>query len=119
MLEPYNVRSREFGLASFQDVKKALMSTGTVVLDARTPNEVRAFGTLDSAIQIRTCTASHCKELSTDPESYVPNKASTIVVFCQNGRRAAKAKQILLEHGYTGPILNAGGWYDVLEALAW
>ena len=55
--------------------------------------------------------------LSNHPEGIVPDKTATIIVYCASGRRANKAKEILLEKGYTGTILNAGGYNDIQTIL--
>jgi phage shock protein E len=116
-MDPYEVRAKEYNFASFQDVKNALQSPDTVILDTRTPDEIRAAGTLPNAIQT-TCTATACPDLSAAPQNFVPNNKSTVVIFCRSGRRAATAKRILQEKGHTGTILNAGGWDDVQAALS-
>ena len=54
-------------------------------------------------------------------ERFVPDnvdkKTVTIVVYCRPGRRAAKAKQTLVDKGYTH-VLNAGGYSDVMRHLS-
>jgi phage shock protein E len=116
-MDPYEVRAKEYNFASFQDVKNALQSPDIVILDTRTPDEIRATGTLPNAVQT-TCSATVCPDLSTDPQRFVPNNDITVVIFCRSGRRAATAKRILQEKGHRGTILNAGGWHDVQAALS-
>ena len=44
------------------------------------------------------------------------NNIAPIIVFCSTGKRAANAKKVLMEKGYT-TVLNAGTIFDVVEYL--
>jgi rhodanese-related sulfurtransferase len=101
-------------IAPLGDVKKALDDPNTYVLDARTQKEIDASGKVEHSHWSQVdCTASSCPELEKHPERYVDDKAATVVIYCTSGRRAARAKQVLISQGYTGDILNAGGYYHV------
>jgi rhodanese-related sulfurtransferase len=101
-------------IAPLGDVKKALDDPNTYVLDLRSAKEVAASGKVEHPhwSQVEG-TAASCPELENHPERYVDDKAATVVIYCTTGRRAARAKQALINQGYTGDILNAGGYYHV------
>ena len=121
----YAMRAQQFGFASDEAIREALQKSGTVVLDVRTNEEITTDGRIadsttfpsDRLTYIQSdCTPTDCYTLRTSPQEIIPNvktSTATIVIHCKSGRRAARAKDILIEHGYQGSILNAGGYSDV------
>jgi phage shock protein E len=104
-------------IAPLNEVKVALSDPSTYVLDVRTSEEIAASGKVNHKNWSRLDgTPDSCPELETHPERYVKDKDATVVVYCRSGRRAARAKQALIAQGYTGVILNAGG-YDSLKSI--
>ena len=112
----YEDRVQIFKLAPLQDVAQALQDPSTIVIDTRTDAEV-ARGCIQHANWYQ-CSGSPMDNeiLSSNPESVIPTKDATIVLYCGTGRRAAKAKEILQSKGYTGNIMNAGGYDDLTTA---
>jgi len=112
----YESRAKEYGLASPDEVKRALADSETYVLDTRTPAEIDASDKVrhDRWVQVN-CTPDSCPDLEADPAKLIPSKDATVVLYCRSGRRAAKAKSVLQAKGYSGPILNAGGYDDMVE----
>lgn len=104
-------------IAPLDEVKRALSDPSTYVLDVRTPEEIAASGAVHHANwhQVNG-TPDSCPELEAHPENYVKDKTATVIVYCRSGRRAGRAKQVLVDKGYTGVILNAGG-YDSLKGI--
>ena len=101
-------------IAPLGDVKQALDDPNTYVLDLRSAEEVAKSGKVEHNHWSQVDgTASACPELENHPERYVDDKVATVVIYCSTGRRAARAKQVLISKGYTGTILNAGGYYHV------
>merc|ERR1712076_195237 len=104
--------------ASPEDIKAALADqVHTQVLDVRSEEEIAESGKLDHPNWKTTrCTPVGCDALTANPAEFVPNKEDTIVIYCKSGRRASRARQILLSKGYT-KVLNAGGYTDVVIFL--
>jgi rhodanese-related sulfurtransferase len=115
--EDYAERAEQLGLSSLTAVEEALKDPNVYILDIRTDEEI-ALGCVEHP-NWRQCdgTPTENLSLSSDPESIVPRKDATIILYCRSGRRANKAKDILLEQGYTGTILNAGGYDDLKTIL--
>ena len=114
----YEQRVQEYNLAPLSEVKHALEDPATVVLDVRTAEEIAATNQVSHPHWHRiNGTPDACPDLATHPEQFVPEKTATVVVYCRSGRRAARAKQELLDQGYTGTILNAGGYDDLSSIL--
>lgn len=121
----YAIRAQQFGFASDESIHEALQQSGTIVLDVRTTEEISKAGCLadsstfpsDRLTYVQSdCTPTDCYTLRTSPQDVIPNvstSTATIVVHCASGRRATRAKELLVEHGYKGAILNAGGYNDV------
>jgi rhodanese-related sulfurtransferase len=115
----YESRVRQFGLASPDEIKASLAKPDTFVLDVRTTEEIATMGQLGFRDVVQTeCTPEDCPQLSLNPEKIIPDKmTANIVIYCRSGRRAAKAKEILVQQGYLGHIWNAGGYDDVVAIL--
>lgn len=119
-LPPWEERAKDYGFATKEEVKTALALPETVVLDVRTPEEIAQAGKkvhpATPANWVQTnCTADDCAHLRASPAKFVPDKSATIVIYCRSGRRAAAAKNVLISEGYTGNILNAGGYDDIAD----
>jgi rhodanese-related sulfurtransferase len=103
-----------YSIAPLGDVKKALDDPNTYVLDLRSKAEIAKSSKVEHPHWSQVDgTAAACPELENHPERYVDDKAATVVVYCTSGRRAERAKKTLISKGYTGNILNAGGYYHV------
>ena len=88
-----------------------MTKTETIVLDVRTVEEIAASGKVHHANWFQTSN----DDLTAHPETVVSDKTATIVVYCRSGRRSSIAQTILQDAGYTGPILNAGGYEDIKD----
>lgn len=115
----YESRAKAYGFASKDEIKAALSKPHTVIMDVRTAEEIAADGRVHSEhpwVQTN-CTPDDCERLRAAPEEFVKDKSAdaVIVIHCKSGRRAAAAKQVLIEKGYLGTILNAGGYCDIVE----
>jgi rhodanese-related sulfurtransferase len=118
----YQKRSAENGgFGTPEQVQQALADPDTIVIDTRMLEEIAQQGgrVIDHVNykHIPMSNAESCPELSTNTLAYIPENdvKKTILVYCRSGRRAAKAKQILVqEKGYT-QVLNAGGYSDVVR----
>ena len=75
-----------------------------VLLDVRTPSEYRQKR-LDGA---KLLPVDQLEQLAL---SYLPDKQSAILVYCQSGIRAQNAVKILSRMGYTG-VVSFGGITD-------
>jgi phage shock protein E len=91
--------SAQAEFADPQDVRK-LVSEGALLIDVRTPKEFDSKH-IEKAINIPVDEVeTRLKELG-DPKG-------TIIVYCRSGKRSAKARLILLKHGFTS-VYNLGG----------
>ena len=121
----YARRAQEFGFASDESIREALQQPGTIVLDVRTAEEISKIGRLADSTAFPSerltyiqsdCTPTDCYTLRTSPQDIIPNlttSTATIVIHCASGRRATRAKDLLVQNGYKGTVLNAGGYSDV------
>jgi rhodanese-related sulfurtransferase len=122
----YQIRAKEFHIDSDDEIREALQQSGTIVLDVRTIEEVTSDGKITDVESFphhhliyrqSDCTVDDCLALRLTPHDVIPHwnegSSATIVLHCASGRRAALAKEILLQQGYSGRILNAGGYRDL------
>src|SRR3954467_5073622 len=88
---------------------KKLVASGAVVLDVRSPGEF-AEEHLPQATNVPVDTV---RDRIADVEKLTGgDKSRPIVVYCAKGSRAAKAKLVLEEAGYTR-VVNGGGLDDL------
>lgn len=78
-----------------------------VWIDVRTPDEYGA-GHLEGAHNIPV------EEIGSRIGALVPSKDTPVLLYCRSGRRAERARQILLGEGYTH-VENRGGYADVIK----
>ncbi|GKY90351.1 hypothetical protein MPSEU_000009100 [Mayamaea pseudoterrestris] len=112
--EDYFERAELMDFAPLDQVAEAFRKPSTYVLDIRNDDEIEMHGHVDHP-NWKQCpgTPADNELLSTNPEAFVPDRNATIIVYCRSGRRSNRAKKVLLEQGYTGLILNAGGHDDI------
>ncbi|HNY40066.1 MAG TPA: rhodanese-like domain-containing protein, partial [Bryobacteraceae bacterium] len=84
-------------------------NTPHVLIDTREDSEW-ARGHLPGAIHLCKGIIEH------DIEAKVPDKATTLVLYCGGGYRSALAGDNLLKMGYTNVISMDGGWRGWTEA---
>lgn len=122
----YQIRAKEFHIDSDEEIREALQQSGTIILDVRTTEEVTSDGKITDLESFphhqliyrqSDCTVDDCLSLRLSPQDVIPhwneNSSTIIVLHCSSGRRAALAKEILLQQGYTGKLLNVGGYRDL------
>ncbi|WP_445257035.1 rhodanese-like domain-containing protein [Nocardioides aurantiacus] len=91
-----------------QSTRRAL-ADGAAAIDVRTAEEYAA-GHLTGARNISLADPDFDRRLSAlDPDE-------DYVVYCASGRRAAEAITRMKESGFTGRLLNAGGFTDLRAA---
>lgn len=90
---------------------RSLIASGAVVIDVRTADE-HAGDHLPKAVNI-PIQALPARLVEVDA-LVAGDKTRPIVVYCATGRRAAKAKQLLEEAGYSH-VVNGGGFDDLRE----
>ena len=76
------------------------LKEGALLVDARTPGEFSAKH-VQGAINLPYDTIAH------SIGQYETNKTKAIVIYCRSGNRSGRAKESLIEMGYTN-VLNAG-----------
>ena len=72
-----------------------------VLLDVRTPGEYKQR-------HINGAKLIPLDELGRRAAAELPDKQTTVLIYCQSGARAARAAKMLTEMGYTG-VLSFGG----------
>lgn len=87
-----------------------LASTGTIVLDVRTPGEYQQ-GHVPGALNVEYQVIG--KKIS----SIAPDKKTAIVLYCHSGRRAGLALKQLQVLGYTH-VENVGGLADMKKRVS-
>ena len=110
----YNSRAVTYGFASKEDIVATSQLSNVVFLDVRTPQEVHVDKLIPRAGRWATCscTTEAAPELETEASSLLPDKEAPIIIYCGSGRRAVKAKEVLMAQGYR-TVLNAGGLSDL------
>jgi rhodanese-related sulfurtransferase len=94
---------------SVSDANVLYGKSGVVFLDVREADEFRS-GHIPGAINIPRGL------LESQIEQQIPDRNTTIVVYCRSGARSALATATLLKMGYKGLLNMDGGWKAWLEA---
>ncbi len=79
-----------------------------VLLDVRTPEE-HAAGNLPGSLLLPVDTA---EVFGPQVEKLIPEKNTTVFVYCRSGRRSQSAAEIMVKMGYRA-VYNIGGMNDV------
>lgn len=102
-------------IASPEEVLKLFAKRNAVILDVRSQAEIDLQGLIQTHgrpwVQVG-CTAMECPSLPSAARSLFHSHSMPIIVHCSTGSRAAKAKQILDDMGYT-QVVNAGAFTDL------
>lgn len=91
------------------ETAKRLIGEGATVLDVRSPTEYQG-GHLPTAVNIPVDEVGG--RLADIDKLVGGDHARPVVVYCEKGGRAAKAKQILEDAGYQR-VVNGGGFGDL------
>ena len=112
MLAAANAAVPRIGAA---EAKALAGKPGVVLVDVRDAAEVKASGKAKGALAV----SRGLLEFRADPDSPMHDaafdRASTIILYCAAGGRAALAGQTLKDLGYTD-VRNLGGFRDWVEA---
>jgi phage shock protein E len=112
-MSDYDTRAATYGFASKEDILSTSTLPTTVFLDVRTPEEISVAKLSPPGAWVGcSCTPDAAPELEADAAKLLPDKEAPVIVYCKSGRRAAKAKDVLVAKGYT-TVLNAGGFDDL------
>ena len=105
------VEEAKSGISTISAAEAHAMSakSGVVFLDVREPDEYKA-GHIPGAINIPRGL------LESRIEQQVPDRNTTIVVYCRSGVRSALASATLVKMGYKGVLNMDGGWKAWQEA---
>jgi rhodanese-related sulfurtransferase len=111
-------------LATRDAVTTALRDPRTVILDARSWEEIeKADGaylkprlTGQRWMQVAGCTPQEAPLLKLAAKSMLPDPSAPVVVYCASGKRAARARQTLLDQGYAD-VLNLGGTKELEDFM--
>ncbi len=114
----YEERAQCFGLANEDELKQLLSAEQDVILlDVRSESEIAESGKFEynnrKWVQA-ACSPESAEELVQRMDVLLPNKNTSVIVYCKSGRRANTAKQALEENGYKF-VVNAGGYDDILS----
>jgi len=85
-----------------------MINSGALLVDVRSPGEFNQGHLPDAKLIPVGDVESRIAEFGDD-------KNRPIVVYCKAGVRAAKAINVLKEHGYTN-VLNGGGYSDLMAS---
>jgi rhodanese-related sulfurtransferase len=91
------------------EANELLGKIGVIFLDVREPGEFQsshAPGAMNIPLG----------NVEAQIEKQVPDKATTVVVYCQGGRRSITASQMLIKMGYKNVLNMDGGWKAWLKA---
>mmetsp|Transcript_6105 Transcript_6105/g.7750 ORF Transcript_6105/g.7750 Transcript_6105/m.7750 type:complete len:119 (+) Transcript_6105:712-1068(+) len=112
--DDYNERAVKLGLSSKQEVKSISVQTNVVFLDVRSESEVAesAFAFQGREVLNVPCSRDDASLLQSKASEILKDKEAPLILFCRSGARASKAKEALMELGYSN-VLNAGGLSDL------
>jgi len=88
---------------------RALISSGAVVLDVRSPEEFEG-GHVEGAVNLPVQDVAG--RLGEIEQLVGGDRSKPVVVYCGAGGRASKAKETLEAAGYT-KVVNGGGYRDL------
>lgn len=95
-------KTGSFAVISPQDTLELLKKdTGAILIDVRTPEE-------HQALRIPGSVLVPDYEINEKIEEVVPDKNTTVIIYCRSGNRSAKAAKTLVEMGYT-KVFDLGG----------
>jgi rhodanese-related sulfurtransferase len=94
---------------SISDANAMYGKSGVVFLDVREADEFKQ-GHVPGAINIPRGL------LEFQIEQQIPDKNTTIVIYCRSGSRSALASATLMKMGYKGVLNVDGGWKAWLDA---
>lgn len=95
-------KTGSFTSISPQDTLELLKKdTGAILIDVRTPEE-------HQALRIPGSVLVPDYEINEKIEEIVPDKNTTVIIYCRSGNRSAKAAKSLVEMGYT-KVFDLGG----------
>jgi rhodanese-related sulfurtransferase len=98
-----------FKTISVSEANEILGKTGVIFLDVREPGELQS-GRIPGAFNIPL------GSVEAKIEKQVTDKAATIVVYCQGGRRSVTASKRLVQMGYRNVLNMDGGYKAWLKA---
>ncbi len=110
----YDTRCATYGFATKEEILATSKIPTVVFLDVRTQEEISVAKLTppDGAWVACSCTPDAAPELELDAAKLLPDKNAPVIIYCGSGRRAAKAKEVLVAQGYS-TVLNAGGLIDL------
>jgi sulfur-carrier protein adenylyltransferase/sulfurtransferase len=91
------------------EANEMLGKPGVIFLDVREPSELQP-GHIPGAMNVPLAT------VESQIGKYIPDKTTTIVVYCQGGRRSVTASQTLIKMGYKNILNLDGGFKAWLKA---
>jgi rhodanese-related sulfurtransferase len=112
--------TKEIELAHPHDVLASLGNPRTVILDARSWDEIERGGgaylqprlPTQRWMQVSGCTPDGSPLLKLAAKDMLPDLTAPVLVYCASGKRAAQAQQTLKDIGYED-VLNLGGYKDL------
>ncbi|GAX23958.1 hypothetical protein FisN_26Lh015 [Fistulifera solaris] len=111
--------SSDDNYATPDEIQTLLQNERTVILDVRRADEIQASGYLKTPSNHQwvtiPCTPTDATLLQMTASNLLRDKSAPVLVHCAAGKRAAMAKQVLEEMGYTN-VVNAGG-FAALESF--
>ena len=88
-------------------------NTNIILIDVRTPDEIKETGTIENASNIDFKAADFKEKVS------ALDKSKEYLLFCRTGNRSGQASQIMADLGFTNiNNLNNAGYEDFSKALA-
>lgn len=103
-----NITQKESPMAEYKKITPqealSMMQDHAIILDVRTKAEYEE-GHIPNAVLLTDT------EIKSKAEELLPDKQSTILVYCRSGRRSAEAAKELVQMGYTN-VYDFGGILD-------
>ncbi|XP_046962955.1 thiosulfate sulfurtransferase/rhodanese-like domain-containing protein 3 [Vanessa cardui] len=103
---------------SYEDMLKIIHQPEKVIIDVRSPEEVKSTGKIPSSINIPLNNVQDALISMSDEEFKKqfqrpkPSSSDELIFYCQSGRRSSEALDKALKLGYTKSKTYLGSWND-------
>uniref|UniRef100_A0A1B0G855 Rhodanese domain-containing protein n=1 Tax=Glossina morsitans morsitans TaxID=37546 RepID=A0A1B0G855_GLOMM len=107
------------GIVEYKDIKKLPKHPEKVLIDVREPNELCETGQIPTSINVPLDIVAEVLHPNFDKTKFrskygrdKPNLDTEIIIYCQSGKRAQNAAEILQKLGYRNVKVYLGSWAD-------
>lgn len=103
---------------SYEDMLKIIHQPEKVIIDVRSPEEIKSTGKIPSSINIPLSNVQNVLKTMSEEEFLKqferpkPSSSDELIFYCQSGRRSTEALDRAIELGYSKSKTYLGSWND-------